>query len=461
MAGMRDGTGIAAVYGHPRAARVAARCVRALSHRGGGTVGLVVTQGETQRIRHGADRRLLDDEAALDALFGHIAVAQSHGPSGEGSAEDPWASSVDLTPVPAAGRLAVGPVAIAVAGEITNADALRAQLLESGTVLRGDGLAELLVHLVARSAQRTPVNRLVDALWQVRGAFAVLMSTSSALIAVRDPHGLRPLVLARLDGAVIAVSEEVAAHEIGAQVMRHVAPGEMVVTDARGIVQVQPFMRRPHALCVQELVQLARLGSTVDGWSVHQARTSLGEAIAQERAVADAQVVVALDAASVPAALGYARVARVPFEQGLVVERAGQAALAMPEVVAGRRVVVVAASIGSGAELRQPVAALTRAGAVAVHVRVASPRLVRACPYGVEGPGVAELEEALPASPGDAARALGATSVSWLSAERLAGAIGASGERDVCTGCLGGDFPVPPEAREEQLVLFDAEAPSR
>jgi amidophosphoribosyltransferase len=458
---MRDGTGIAAVYGHPRAARVVARCLRALTHRGGGAAGLVVTRRDGHRARHGADLRLLDDEPALDLLVGHIALGQVHVGAGSSPSDDPWVSVADGVPLPVSGRLSIGPVAVSVAGEITNADAVRAQLLEAGAVLRGDGLAELILHLIARSGQRTAVNRLVDALWQVRGAFSVVMTTASSLIVVRDPHGIRPLVLGRLDGAVLAVSEEIALHEVGGHVLRHVPAGEMVVVDARGIVQVQPFLRRRPAPCVQEIVQLSRSGSSFEGWAVHQLRGALGEALAQERAPGDGQLVIAADEVSVPAALGYARGARLPYEQGLVGRRDGGVLVGVPEAVVGRRVVLVAAAMGAGRHLRKAIEALTRAGASAVHLRVASPRLTAGCPYGVDGPSAEELDEALPGPPGEVARVLGAVSVGWLSIERLRGVLGLglAAERDVCAGCLGGPLPVAPEAREEQLGLFKGDEP--
>jgi amidophosphoribosyltransferase len=263
-------------------------------------------------------------------------------------------------------------------------------------------------------------------------------------------------VLGRVDGALMVCSEESGIVDVGGQLLRHVVPGEMVIADGRGMVEVQPFLHGVASPCVQEVVQLCRASSTTDTWPVYQARTGFGEATAQTCPVAEGQVVVPLDRVSTPAAAGFARAIQVPLEHALVVSAEGVVRSAITEVVTGRRVVLVAASMGIGHTVRAAVEALNKSGAASVHVRIASPRLLSSCAYGVSGPTADELDDALAADKDEAASTLGAASLAWLSVERLSASLGLNSEggQKVCTACLGGKPPIPVEPREGQLGLF-------
>lgn len=443
MRDLSDSTSLVGVFGHARAARLVARGLRALGHRGGACAGVVAVGDDTLSSRRVASTDFLLDEPGLDALTGDVAIGARFG---RGVSDDVAAGLVDPPRVPAAGRLTVGPVALAWSGVAVGAAALRTDALAHGAVLGGsDSLDEVLLHGLARSSQRTLVNRLVDALWKAPGAFSVIVAAPGLLVGARDPYGLRPLVLGRVDGASVLASEEAAVVALGGHVVRAVEPGEMVICERRGLASVRPFARRPRAVCAQESLQLAASGSAVEGRSVWELRRSLGEELARE-AGASVDVVVTADDVSAPASVGFASVAGVPLLPAWAPD--GRAAL--PEVVAGRKVALV--SLAASARLRDRVIALLSAGASEVHLRVATPRRQRVCPYGVAG------EDVVVEGTDTWAARLGVTTAAALGSERtrvlLKVEAGARDELLACTGCFGGAWPLADVFEAEGPTLF-------
>lgn len=424
-----------------------------MPHRGGDQAGLVAFLDTQVRGRRGPASEVLDDELGLDAVAGKIAVGCTHGlPQGD----TPWSALLGLTdhPLrPAQGWCRLGPVAVALSGSFTSGSRLQAELLADGALFRSRLPEELLLHLVARSSQRTVVNRVVDALWRAEGAYAAVVAAGDSLVGVRDARGIRPLVMGEIDGATVFASEDVAIRQMGGHVLRDVGPGEMVIVSGGRVQSVSPFPTKERHGCIQEHLQLGRLGATVEGRATYPIRRALGAQLAHEHEVSGADVVVAAADAAVAQAMGFAEVVGVPYARAAYRE-AGELVV-LPEAVAGRRVALIAHGMLSGEDLRSVIQALLRAGAGDVHLRLTGPAALAACPYGVSGPSSDEL--ALPRHESREAltRWMGAATIASLSLERVLGVVSADGDgTGVCTGCLSGSFPLAPDATDGQLDMF-------
>lgn len=465
MEGFVDGSGLFAVVRHRDAAHLTWLGLHALQHRGNGGAGLAASDGDLVRYRHGvgAVPEALP-AGSLAALTGSLAVGQIYGrglpgaPALEGDAGERMLF----------GRWAGGQLAVALAGRFTNGTRLRRELKERGALFHTASDAEVLVHLLAHSGQRTFVNRLVDALWKVDGAFTAVVCSEDRVVAVRDPRGFRPLLLGRLGEAALLSSDDAAIRFVGGTVQRELQPGEMVILDERGAQTVQPFPKRRRSACAQELVALARSDAQAFGSHAYDVRLGLGQRLAREAPCPDARVVVGLPGAAEPIAIGYGRAARIPCERGLlglpwagrVDEPAGGASdldarshlAVVPAVVEGRPVVLVTPTLVTGQGVRAAATLLREAGASAVHVRVASPLVRSSCFYGVSSPTVDEL---LANRNQAVADALGATSLACLSMEAMLDQLGhRSAEQSFCHACFDGEFPLPPEEPDDQLPLF-------
>ncbi len=479
MQGFRDETGLFGVFNHPRAAHLAYLGLHGLQERGPDGAGLVTSDGDTLRRVHG-DGPVSEalGGAPLDALIGQHAVGQV--------VRVPLA----LTPrpdagglgVPAIGRTKGGQIAVAMAGRLTNGAALRAALKDEGAVFSGSTDAEVVVHLIARSRQSTLVNRVVDALGQVKGAYSLLVLTVDRLIAVRDPHGFRPLVRGRVDGATVIATEDGPIRLLGGEIRGEVLPGQLVVVDPSRESALMPFVRRQRAACIQEPLQLASADATVFGRAAYTQRVALGERLALDAPCDRGDVVVALPGAGAALAVGYARGVALPQRDGLIASTNAGRVLArppsdvrdvrawmrwtpVPAVVEGQRVVLVAPSIDDGHGLLEAVRLLREVGAREVHLRVASPLVQNACAYGVAGPTTEELASRRLGSAADLGVWLGVESIGALTGVALREVLGAraDAERAWCDGCLGGAWPVPPEEETErnQLDLFATPDPNQ
>jgi amidophosphoribosyltransferase len=455
-----DTSALFAVVGHRDAAALAVLGLHAQQHRGTGGAGLAVSDGNVVRfqVRAGPVHAGFDP-AATEELPGSIALGQVFG-----RAELDAPLGEDDGQRIAYARHRGGPLAAAVSGHFTNAATVRRELLEAGALFSGASGAELLLHLVAASGQRTFVNRVVDALWRLKGAYSLLLLGDDHLVAVRDPAGFRPLVLGRLGEAHLLATDEGALRFVGADVRREVAPGEMLVIDQRGSLSVTPFPRADRRACAQEHVALARTDATVFGRPVHPARAAFGARLGQAHPCPDADLVCAAPGAEA-AAIGYARSARLPYEHALLADPpvlrplpeppAGVPDLgsrvrwrAVPAVVRDRVVVLVAPSLTTGRSLRKMVRLLRGEGAAGVHVRIASPAIRGSCPYGVASPMPEEL--VLQRDDADPAEVLGARSLAWLPLDALRDELGS----DVCEACFTHELPIAPDGGEDQLPLF-------
>jgi len=363
--------------------------------------------------------------------------------------------------MPMLARYQHGQLGLAMSGRFTNGAALRVKMKQDGALFTSLSDAELLLQRVAASQQKTLVNRLVDALLTVEGSFCLLLCSEDRLIALRDPRGFRPLLLGRVDGATVFCSEDGPLREIGGEVIREVRAGEMVVVDQNEMVSVSPFPKRDGSRCIHEFVRVARSNAVVLGQAVYPVRTALGERLAKEQPCVAAEVVVGLPGEGVAVALGFARGARIDYFESLVADDDGWTTI--PAVVADKRVALVLQSLVTGEEATKAVAALRRAGASEVHVRVASPPVRHGCRYGVSSPTDEEMVSHRIDSRDALGHLLEAASVGFLSIDGLMSIVGrrVDGTPTHCAGCFTGTWPVEiKEPEADQLGLFDSNAPS-
>jgi amidophosphoribosyltransferase len=355
---------------------------------------------------------------------------------------------------------AFGGLALGHNGNLTNALTLRRQLVEEGCLFQSTSDTEVIIHLIARSRQPTVIERLVDALRQVEGAYALIALSAHALYGVRDPLGIRPLVIGELDGAPILASETCALDIMGARFVRDVEPGEVVTATVSGIESVKPFPGTSRRFCLFEYVYFARPDSAVEGQNVYEVRKRIGAELARE-APAPADIVIPVPDSGVPAAIGYAQAASLPFELGLIRNHYVGRTFIEPSdrirhlgvrlkhnanrsTVANQRVVLVDDSIVRGTTSTKIVAMVRAAGAAEVHMRVASPPTIHSCFYGVDTPERAELLAAqnnLEAM----ARIIGVDSLAFLSLDGLYRAVGGMRRSTIqpqyCDACFSGDYP--------------------
>ena len=457
--------GVVGVYGHPEAATLAYLSLYALQHRGQESAGIVASNGEAlishRGMGHVADIFQYD---ILARLRGHLAIGHNrYSTSG---------STVLKNCQPFVVSWAHGALAIAHNGNLVNADELRAKLEARGAIFQSTVDSEVIVHLIARSAETTLLERIIDALSQVRGAYSLVFMTEDRVIAARDPAGFRPLVLGRVGDAVVIASETCALDLVDARLEREIDPGEIVIVSERGVDSVRPFPASESHHCVFEYVYFARPDSEVFGRNVYEARKELGRQLARESGV-PADIVIPVPDSGLPAAIGYAEEAGLPFEMGLIRNHyVGRTFIepsssirnfgvkvklnALREVLAGKRVVVVDDSIVRGTTSRKLVHMIRQAGAREVHVRISSPPTTHPCFYGIDTPTREELI-ASSHDVGDIQQYLGADSLAYLS---LAGLYTFAGGRRAgfCDACFTGRYPIAPpvEVPVRQFQLFEA-----
>jgi len=365
-----------------------------------------------------------------------------------------------------------GGLAVAHNGNLVNAIELREQLEARGSIFQSSVDTEVIVHLIAGAPGEQLVERIANALYAVRGAYSLLFLSQQEMVAVRDPNGFRPLVLGRIKDAVIVASETCALDLIGAEYVREIEPGEVLVASPDGMRSFHPFPPVARTRCIFEYVYFARPDSVVYGRNVYQIRKEFGRQLAREQP-ADADLVVPVPDSGVPAALGYAEESGLPFDFGLIRNHyVGRTFIepqdairhfgvkvklnAQRQVLEGKRVVVVDDSIVRGTTSRKIVTMVRAAGARAVHMRISSPPTIGPCHYGVDTPTRTELIAS--AHSVEAIREfITADSLGFLSEEGLY-VFERNGSRDgFCAACFNGRYPIPvsDDHHARQLVLFE------
>ncbi|HLY05468.1 MAG TPA: amidophosphoribosyltransferase, partial [Rhizomicrobium sp.] len=357
--------------------------------------------------------------------------------------------------------LQAGGVAIAHNGNLTNFLTLREQLVADGAIFQSTSDSEVILHLLARSRRDRMVDRFIDALSQIAGGYALVALTNKKLIGVRDPLGIRPLVLGDLDGRPVLASETCALEIVGAKFVRDIEHGEMVVISADGVESIRPFPSAKARPCIFEYVYFARPDSTVEGRNVYEARKRIGQELAREAPVA-ADIVIPVPDSGVPAALGYAAESGIPFELGIIrnhyvgrtfiepsdrIRHLGVKLKHNPNgaMLKGKRVVLVDDSIVRGTTSKKIVEMVRDAGAAEVHFRIASPPTTNSCFYGVDTPNEEELlAHAMTVE--EMRLHIKADSLAFVSIDGLYRATGEA-KRDAarprfCDACFSGDYPI-------------------
>jgi amidophosphoribosyltransferase len=459
----KDECGVFGIFGHPEAANMTYLGLYALQHRGQESAGIAASDRQVVRLSR-AMGYVADvfDAQTLASLPGSMAIGHvRYSTAGQSSVANAQPFLIEC---------AHGQMAICHNGNLVNATELRDALVGQGSIFQSSTDTEVILHLYARSRAATVEDAIIDAVSQVQGAFSLAMMTRDRLIAVRDPHGFRPLALGRLGDAYVVCSETCAMDLIGATYVRDIEPGEILIVSESGLRSVKPFAPAHVSQCVFEHVYFSRPDSYVFGRSVNEVRTNLGRILAREQFV-PADVVVPVPDSGVCAAVGYADESRIPLRMGLIRNHYVGRTFIQPQssirhfgvkvklnpvrsILDGKRVVLVDDSIVRGTTSRKIVKMVRAAGATEVHVRISCPPTISPCFYGVDTPSRSELIAATH-SLEEITKYLDADSVGYLSLDGLLSAVGR--ERDsYCTSCYTGHYPVSfphDEATYLQLAL--------
>jgi len=461
----KEECGLFGIYGQNDAATHAVLGLHALQHRGQEAVGIVAYDGE-QFHSHRALGLVGDNFESQDVmarLTGDMAIGHvRYSTSGD---------TVLRNVQPLFADFKFGGLAMAHNGNLTNAYTLRHRLVQRGCLFQSTSDTETIIHLVAISEYGRVVDRITDALSQIEGAYSLIAMTQKKLIGVRDPYGVRPLVIGRLGDSVVLTSETCALDIIGADFVRDVEPGEIVVIDELGVQSLKPFNKRPSRFCIFEYIYFARPDSVMEGHNVYAVRKRIGAELARESHI-DADVVVPVPDSGVPAAIGYAEEAGLPFELGIIRNHyVGRTFIEPTDNIRhlgvrlkhnangahlkGKRVVLVDDSIVRGTTSVKIVEMVRNAGAAEVHMRISSPPTTDACFYGIDTP---EREKLLAARMDVMAMQgyIGVDSLAYISTDGLYRAVGAENRDDdrpqYCDACFTGDYPIPLRDREEEPV---------
>ncbi|MDA8233157.1 MAG: amidophosphoribosyltransferase [Magnetospirillum sp.] len=473
---LHEECGVFGIYGQPEASALVALGLHALQHRGQEAAGIVACDGEHfhnhRGLGHVEDN--FGNEAVIRKLRGDRAVGHvRYSTSGE---------TLLRNVQPLFAEMEFGGFALGHNGNLTNAVALRRQLVRRGCLFQSTTDTEVIIHLIAISLYSTVEDRLIDALRQIEGAYSLVALTKDAVIGVRDPLGIRPLVLGRLDGAWCLASETCAFDIIGAEFVRDVEPGEIVILSAGGVRSIKPFAPQPRRFCIFEYIYFARPDTIAEGTSVYEVRKRIGAELARESNL-PADVVVPVPDSGVPAAIGFAAEAGIPFELGIIRNHYVGRTFIQPtdstrhtgvkmkhnancHVLAGKRVILVDDSIVRGTTSRKIVEMVRQAGAKEVHMRISSPPTTHSCYFGIDTPEREKLLAARYDIEG-MARLIGVDSLAFISLDGLYRAVGEkgrnAGQPQFCDACFTGDYPVIPTdfadgADTRQLSLLVGES---
>jgi amidophosphoribosyltransferase len=470
---LREECGVFGIFNHPDAAPITALGLHALQHRGQEAAGIVTFDGK----RFHSERRMglvgdnFSRREVIERLPGQVAVGHvRYSTTGE---------TIIRNVQPLFAELNAGGFAIGHNGNLTNGLTLRRQLVRDGAMMQSTTDTEVILHLVARSHKPRFVDRFIEALRTIEGAFSLVGMTNKKLIGARDPLGIRPLVLGKLDGCPILASETCALDIIGAQYVRDIENGEVVVFDEEGAHSYKPFPPMAPRPCIFEYIYFSRPDSVVGGRSVYDVRKTMGAELARE-APASADVIVPVPDSGVPAAIGFSQASGIPFEMGIIRNHYVGRTFIQPTqsirelgvrlkhsanraVVKGKRIVLIDDSLVRGTTSMKIVQMMRDAGAKEVHFRIASPPITHPDYYGIDTP---EKEKLLAANHDiEGIRAIiGADSLAFISVDGIYRAMGLE-KRDpfkpqFTDHCFTGDYPTPltdrtaQEAPQRQLSLL-------
>lgn len=446
----REECGLFGIYGKKTdVARLTYYGIYALQHRGQESAGICVSDGENLLLQKnmGLVQEVFEEED-LGHMKGHIAIGHVR--------YSTTGSSLIANAQPLTFRYLKGMIALAHNGNLTNADSLGHLLAMNGSVFQTTTDSEVVVNLIARYGQVSLEEAIMKAMIDIKGAYSLLLMTEKQLIGVRDPYGVRPLCIGKLGEAYILASETCALDTVGAEYIRDVAPGEIIVIDENGLRSINAFRAPRQAFCVFEFVYLARPDSKFSARNVSLARREMGRQLAKEAKI-DADLVIPVPDSGTAAAYGYALESGIPFAEGLMKNRYIGRSFIQPqqkmrdlavrlklnpirEVLEGKRVIMVDDSIVRGTTSRKIVAMLRDSGATEVHMLVSSPPIHYPCYYGID---TSERNQLIAAKHpiADVAKYIDADSLHYLSMEGMLGAIGLPPE-NFCGACFTGNYPI-------------------
>jgi amidophosphoribosyltransferase len=462
---LREECGVFGVFGHPDAAAITALGLHALQHRGQEAAGIVSYDGK----RFHSERRMglvgesFSRREVIDRLPGSIAVGHvRYSTTGE---------TILRNVQPLFAELDGGGFAIGHNGNLTNGLTLRRQLVRDGALMQSTTDTEVILHLVARARRNRFIDRFIEGLRQLEGAYAFVGMTNKKLIGARDPFGIRPLVVGRLDGCPILASETCALDIIGAKYVRDIENGEVVVFDEDGLHSHKPFPPMQARPCIFEYIYFARPDSMVGGRNVYDVRKTMGAELARE-APATADVIVPVPDSGVPAAIGYAQQSGIPYELGIIRNHYVGRTFIQPTqsireigvrmkhsanraVVSGKRIVLIDDSLVRGTTSVKIVAMMREAGAAEVHMRIASPPITHSDYYGIDTPERDKLLAATHDLEG-MRKFIGADSLAFLSVDGIYRAMGVE-QRDAARPqftdhCFTGDYPTALTDRNDEAA---------
>ena len=451
---LHEECGVFGVYGSDSGSALVALGLHALQHRGQEAAGISSFDGKNfhthRAMGHVAGN--FDRDDIIRALPGTVACGHvRYATTGETALRNVQPLYADL---------ASGGFAIAHNGNVSNAMAIRRDLVRRGSIFQSTSDTEVFIHLVATSTFRTLLDKFIDALKQVEGAYSLICMTTEGMIACRDPLGIRPLVMGELNGATIFASETVALDVVGANYIRTVEPGELVIVSKAGVRSLKPFPPTHPRPCIFEHVYFSRPDSIVDDQSVYDVRKAIGAELARENPV-DADLFVPVPDSGTPAAIGYAQASGIPFELGIIRSHYVGRTFIQPgdqvrhlgvklkhnanrALIKGKRVILVDDSIVRGTTSLKIVQMMRDAGAAEVHLRIASPPTRHSCFYGVDTPERTKLL-AHRLDVGGMQDFIHADSLAFVSIDGLYKALGAARRADIrpqfCDACFTGDYP--------------------
>jgi amidophosphoribosyltransferase len=462
---LREECGVFGIWGADTASAIVALGLHALQHRGQEAAGITSWDGANFHSHRamGQVAGNFDRDEVIRGLPGDVACGHvRYATTGETSLRNVQPLYADL---------ASGGFAVAHNGNISNAMAVKRELVRRGSIFQSTSDTEVIIHLVATSTYRTLLDKFVDALKQVEGAYSLICMTPEGMIACRDPLGIRPLVMGKLGNATIFASETVALDVVGATYERSVEPGEIVIVTAQGIKSITPFPAMSARPCIFEHVYFSRPDSIVDGSSIYSVRKAIGAQLAIESPV-DADYIIPVPDSGTPAAIGYAQESGIPFELGIIRSHYVGRTFIQPgdqvrhlgvklkhnanrALIAGKRIILVDDSVVRGTTSLKIVQMMRDAGAAEVHMRIASPPTRHSCFYGVDTPERTKLL-AHKLDIGGMQDFMHADSLAFVSIDGLYKALGEAHRADIrpqyCDACFTGDYPTRLTDQDETAV---------
>lgn len=462
----REECGVFGIYGRGLdVSRMTYYGLYALQHRGQESAGIAVTEGHGIRLHKnmGLVPEVFSEEV-LTRLSGNIAIGHVR--------YSTTGSSLVINAQPLVCYYARGMIALAHNGNLTNIAELRSSLAANGSVFQSTNDSEVIVNLIARYNQSKIEDAILKCMLDIKGSYSLVVMTEDKLIGVRDPYGVRPLCIGKLGGgAYVLASESCALDSIGADFVRDVEPGEIVIVDENGLHSIKKMAAKIQAGCIFEFIYFARPDSVIDGFSVNQVRREMGRQLAREYP-ADVDLIISVPDSGTAAARGYAAESGIPFDEGLMKNRYIGRTFIQPRqemrelavriklnpvknVIKGKRVLIVDDSIVRGTTSGKIVRMLREAGASEVHLCISSPPIIHPCYYGIDTSVRKELIAAQ-MSVEEIRKFIGADGLHYLSLEGLLGVFGRDAlQCSFCTACFDGNYPIetPPAENQSKFVL--------